>query len=102
MGTDRQSVSRCVKIVAVDDMTDRKQLPHMLRLALCAQGAQSIASELLVKESGQRRNAEEDHMSSAATIFLILSIVIGMVFGLSTYAIAAGILMLVLVGSRMN
>ena len=37
-------------------------------------------------------------MSSAATIFVILSIAIGMVFGLSTYAIAAGILMLILVG----
>jgi len=37
-------------------------------------------------------------MSSAATIFVILSIVIGMVFGLSTYAITAGILMLILVG----
>ena len=36
-------------------------------------------------------------MSSAATIFVILSIAIGMVFGLSTYAIAAGILMLILV-----
>jgi hypothetical protein len=37
-------------------------------------------------------------MSSAATIFVILSIAIGMVFGLSTYAITAGILMLILVG----
>jgi hypothetical protein len=44
---------------------------------------------------------EEDHMgnmSSAATIFLVLSIVIGVVFGVSTYAIAAGALMLILVG----
>jgi len=43
---------------------------------------------------------EEDHMgnmSGAATIFLVLSIVIGVVFGMSTYAIAAGALMLVLV-----
>jgi uncharacterized membrane protein YhiD involved in acid resistance len=36
-------------------------------------------------------------MSSAATIFLVLSIVIGVVFGMSTYAIAAGALMLILV-----
>jgi hypothetical protein len=43
---------------------------------------------------------EGDHMgnmSSAATIFLVLSIVIGVVFGMSTYAIAAGALMLILV-----
>jgi hypothetical protein len=37
-------------------------------------------------------------MSSAATIFLVLSIAIGMVFGMSMYAIVAGILMLILVG----
>ena len=37
-------------------------------------------------------------MSSAAILFLILSIAIGMVFGLSTYAIVAGVLMLILVG----
>jgi hypothetical protein len=36
-------------------------------------------------------------MSSAAILFLVLSIAIGMVFGLSTYAIAAGALMLILV-----
>jgi len=36
-------------------------------------------------------------MSSAAIIFLVLSIVIGMVFGLSTYAVVAGVLMLILV-----
>jgi hypothetical protein len=43
---------------------------------------------------------EEDHirnMSSAATIFLVLSIIIGVVFGMGTYAIAAGALMLILV-----
>ena len=42
---------------------------------------------------------EEDHMSmsSAATIFLVSSIAIGMVFGMSTYAIVAGALMLILV-----
>jgi hypothetical protein len=38
------------------------------------------------------------NMSSAATIFLVLSIAIGMVFGMSMYAIVAGILMLILVG----
>ena len=38
------------------------------------------------------------NMSSAATIFLVLSIAIGMVFGMSMYAIAAGTLMLILVG----
>ena len=37
-------------------------------------------------------------MSSAALLFLVLSIAIGMVFGLSTYAIVAGVLMLILVG----
>jgi hypothetical protein len=37
------------------------------------------------------------NMSSAAMIFLVLSVVIGMVFGMSTYAIAAGALMLILV-----
>ena len=37
------------------------------------------------------------NMSSAGTIFLMLSIVIGMVFGMSTYAIVAGALMLILV-----
>jgi hypothetical protein len=37
------------------------------------------------------------NMSSAAMIFLVLSIVIGVVFGMSTYAIAAGALMLILV-----
>jgi hypothetical protein len=37
------------------------------------------------------------NMSSAAIIFLVLSIVIGVVFGMSTYAIAAGVLMLILV-----
>jgi hypothetical protein len=36
-------------------------------------------------------------MSSAAILFLILSIAIGMVFGLSTHAIVAGVLMLILV-----
>ena len=40
------------------------------------------------------------NMSSAATIFLVLSIVIGVVFGMSTYAIAAGAFMLILVGHR--
>ena len=43
---------------------------------------------------------EEDHMSnmsSAATIFLVLSIAIGTVFGMSTYALVAGALMLILV-----
>lgn len=48
-----------------------------------------------------RADAEEDHvgnMSSAGTIFLVLSIVIGMVFGMSMYAVVAGILMLILVG----
>ena len=47
-----------------------------------------------------RADAEEDYvgnMSSAATIFLVLSIVIGMVFGMSMYAVVAGILMLILV-----
>jgi len=46
-------------------------------------------------------DAEEDcvgKMSSAGTIFLVLSIVIGMVFGMSMYAVVAGILMLILVG----
>ena len=38
------------------------------------------------------------NMSSAGTIFLMLSIVIGMVFGMSMYAVVAGILMLILVG----
>jgi hypothetical protein len=37
------------------------------------------------------------NMSSAAILFLVLSIAIGMVFGLSTYAVAAGVLMLILV-----
>ena len=37
-------------------------------------------------------------MSSAGTIFLLLSIVIGMVFGMSMYAVVPGILMLILVG----
>ena len=37
------------------------------------------------------------NMLSAATIFLVLSIVIGVVFGMSTYAIAAGAFMLILV-----
>jgi hypothetical protein len=37
-------------------------------------------------------------MSSAALLFLVLSIAIGMVFGMSTYAIVAGVLMLILVG----
>jgi hypothetical protein len=37
------------------------------------------------------------NMSSAAMIFPVLSIVIGVVFGWSTYAIAAGALMLILV-----
>ena len=37
------------------------------------------------------------NMSSAATIFLVLSIAIGMVFGMSTYALVAGALMLILV-----
>jgi len=37
-------------------------------------------------------------MSSAALLFLVLSIAIGMVFGWSTYAIVAGVLMLILVG----
>jgi uncharacterized membrane protein YhiD involved in acid resistance len=41
--------------------------------------------------------AGRNNMSSAATIFVVLSIGIGMVFGLSTYAIAAGALMLILV-----
>ena len=36
-------------------------------------------------------------MSSAAILFLVLSIAIGMVFGLSTYAVAAGVIMLILV-----
>ena len=48
----------------------------------------------------QSAGGEEDHMSnmsSAATIFLVLSIAIGMVFGMSTYAIMAGALMLILV-----
>ena len=48
-----------------------------------------------------RADAEEDgvgNMSSAGTIFLVLSIVIGMVFGMSVYAVVAGILMLILVG----
>jgi len=48
-----------------------------------------------------RADAEEDYvgkMSSAGTIFLVLSIVIGMVFGMSMYAVVAGILMLILVG----
>jgi len=36
-------------------------------------------------------------MSSAAILFLLLSIAIVMVFGLSTYAVAAGVLMLILV-----
>jgi hypothetical protein len=36
-------------------------------------------------------------MSSAAILFLVLSIAIGMVFGLITYAVAAGVLMLILV-----
>ena len=48
-----------------------------------------------------RTDAEEDYvgkMSSAGTIFLVLSIVIGMVFGMSMYAVVAGILMLILVG----
>ena len=48
-----------------------------------------------------RGGAEEDYvgkMSSAGTIFLVLSIVIGMVFGMSMYAVVAGILMLILVG----
>ena len=70
----------------------------MLHLAPCALGNQSIAKKLLATEPGYRRNAKEDQMSSAATIFVILSIAIGMVFGLSTYAITAGILMLILVG----
>jgi hypothetical protein len=46
-------------------------------------------------------DAREDYvgnMSSAGTIFLVLSIVIGMVFGMSMYAVVAGILMLILVG----
>ena len=38
------------------------------------------------------------NMSSAGTIFLVLSIVIGIVFGMSMYAVVAGILMLILVG----
>jgi hypothetical protein len=42
--------------------------------------------------------AGRSNMSSAAILFLVLSIAIGMVFGLSTYAIAAGVLMLILVG----
>ena len=37
------------------------------------------------------------NMSSAAILFLVLLIAIGMVFGLSTYAVAAGVLMLILV-----
>lgn len=37
------------------------------------------------------------NMSSAAMIFVVLSIAIGMVFGMSTYAIVAGALMLILV-----
>jgi len=41
--------------------------------------------------------AWRSNMSSAAILFLVLSIAIGMVFGLSTYAIAAGVLMLILV-----
>lgn len=41
--------------------------------------------------------AGRSKMSSAAILFLVLSIAIGMVFGLSTYAIAAGVLMLILV-----
>jgi hypothetical protein len=48
-----------------------------------------------------RVDAEEDYvgnMSSAGTIFLVLAIVIGMVFGMSMYAVVAGILMLILVG----
>ena len=48
-----------------------------------------------------RADAEEDYvgnMSSAGTIFLVLSIVIGMVFGMNMYAVVAGILMLILVG----
>ena len=48
-----------------------------------------------------RAEAEEDYMgnmSSAGTIFLVLSIVIGIVFGMSMYAVVAGILMLILVG----
>jgi hypothetical protein len=48
-----------------------------------------------------RADAEEDHvgnMSNAGTIFLVLAIVIGMVFGMSIYAVVAGILMLILVG----
>ena len=48
-----------------------------------------------------RAETEEDYvgkMSSAGTIFLVLSIVIGMVFGMSMYAVVAGILMLILVG----
>jgi hypothetical protein len=47
-----------------------------------------------------RADAEEDYVGnmSSGTIFLVLSIVIGMVFGMSMYTVVAGILMLILVG----
>jgi hypothetical protein len=44
------------------------------------------------------RSKGRSNMSSAALLFLVLSIAIGMVFGMSTYAIVAGVLMLILVG----
>ena len=44
-----------------------------------------------------RRTLRGQHVERR-TIFLVLSIVIGMVFGMSMYAVVAGILMLILVG----
>ena len=56
----------------------------------------SSKHDRMIRRAG--RSKGRSNMSSAALLFLVLSIAIGMVFGLSTYAIVAGVLMLILVG----
>ena len=56
----------------------------------------SSKHDRMIRRAGGSKG--RSNMSSAALLFLVLSIAIGMVFGWSTYAIVAGVLMLILVG----